>query len=1346
MVRLTVKFGATVVGAKAGVLVYDDFNDNTLGTNLGGAAGAMSYDGAHDPTLSFVPGYEGSALRISYSVPAGQWCGYWSFFLASQKGYDVSGFTDIRMWVKGGAGGENFKIELKDFEGRSRHVYVSIVPGFESGLSTSWQELVIPLYNFEGVNLRWLRQVNIVFDTYPYSGTVYIDRIAFTELSPRTFAPLGLVLDDFNSGSVPNRLGGSSGTIDPNPDDPAEWITASYVTDSYEGLGALKLAYNRGTASWVGYWTYMRPDGSGYDVSDYENISFYVKGAAGGENFKIELVDTSNNVATKYVTVPGTSYQKVSLPFSQFSNIQNVNLRSLKQVNIVFDTSPNTGTVYIDLIRFEWVFYKEVAKRAFLYFWFEANPETGLVPDKNSDSMASIAATGFGLSAICVGENKGWISAQEAKQRVLTTLQFLRDNVQKVNGMPYHFVWVHNGQRYGYSEISIVDTAILMAGVLHAANHFSDNSQIVSLAKELFDAVDWYWFVRPSGTFAAMWTPEQGFFGERFGYDEYMIAGILGLGSLTYPLPRSSWDAWRSAYQWAEYENYWFLCPAGYMRPCAYLYHFPAAWIDFRDKHDNYVDYWEMMWNALAANREYCRDWAENYPEYDDNLWGWTACEGPTGYLGWDPFRGTIAPSAVAGSLPFMPDNVIPDLWYIYEHYGDNIWSRYGFKDSMDSGYNSGAGWFAENSVGINKGPEVLLVEAYWSGMVWREFMKNFNALEGLRKAGFTWRIYPSDDSYVDNTQPNTNFGTSPALLVENTASRSRLAYLKFDLSDVFSQDFGIAEARLNVFVYENNPGLMVVFSVENDAWSENTITWNSRPAFQENIGNATCSAGWVSIDITRWVKSQYGSDRKASVAVWITQNSASLRSDEYTDNRKQRPFLSVRFSTVRPVVERLIPVADAYTDFNDPNTAKGVQNPKRLAVSGVSNYYRRSYLKFDTSSLPSGAQILKARLWVYVNSVVNPGNPVKTIFACQLSNDAWQENTITWNNQPENGPAISENSSIPSSGWVSWDVTSWVLDQISVDNVVSIVLRTYEPASTIEPWFESKEELFGHIPYLEVVYVEEHVAPVPQSPENNSKTFDNTPTFTWLPAPLAERHRLQIDNDPTFTSPIYDNSNLSGSANQCTIENQLPADNYYWRVGALVGGEWLWSGAMRLEIIESLSLILYPTHDAKVESAGPDTNYNAQGLAAAGPNPAYYRRSFLKFDLSGIPPDGSVASAYLLLYKDGEGGGGDTNRSVGAYRVSDDSWSETTITWNNQPSIGSLENYILTPGTTGFWENWNVASWADNQYKGDRILTIAIRMVDERTDWDSAEPYWRDREYSDAAYRPRLVITVRQA
>lgn len=338
--------------AAASELVYDDFNDGTLGTNTGGAAGCMSYDGNHDPQVRFVQGYEGNALELSYNFPEGGWCGYWSFLHSDGSGQDLSGYTDLQMWVKGASGGEVFKVELKDSGGNYRAIYATLVRGFESGAPATWTKLTIPLYNFAGVvDLTSIKQVNIVFDRPPRQGTVLLDRIAFTTDSPARALPAGLVVDDFNDGSGPNNLGGSCGTMDPNPTSNSEWIIENYAgeTEAYEGLGCLKLTYNRGISSWVGYWGFLNKDQQGVNVSSYNYLSMYVKGANGGESFRVELKDGAGHTSKQTLSGITTSWQEFKLDLSSFSG---VDLRNLTQVNFVMDLSPNSGTVYIDLLRF----------------------------------------------------------------------------------------------------------------------------------------------------------------------------------------------------------------------------------------------------------------------------------------------------------------------------------------------------------------------------------------------------------------------------------------------------------------------------------------------------------------------------------------------------------------------------------------------------------------------------------------------------------------------------------------------------------------------------------------------------------------------------------------------------------------------------------------------------------------------------------------------------------------------------------------------------------------------------------------------------------------------------------
>ncbi len=356
---ISLLFLCNPVRAQAVELVYDNFNDGVLGPNLGGQAGVMSHDGRHDPVISFNSpnAYEGaSGLKVEYNVPSGQWSGYWSKLSSSRN---VTSYTDLRVWVKGSLGGEKFKIELADNLGNKHSVQVAICSGFENGATTAYQEVVIPLATFTGVNLTKLKEVNIVFDCTPYSGTVYIDKIVFSNLTSTPLVLSGLILDSFNDGLGPNELGGDCGTMDPEPADSRQTITENYVNDSgftHEGLGALKIDYNRGN-DWVGYWSYMKKDRSAYDLSSFTDIRINVRSNSGSEKFKVELEDSAGNKSSVDITaasgffggVPSSEYHEAILPLVLFVG---VNPSLLKQVNIIFDQQPQIGTVFLDYIRF----------------------------------------------------------------------------------------------------------------------------------------------------------------------------------------------------------------------------------------------------------------------------------------------------------------------------------------------------------------------------------------------------------------------------------------------------------------------------------------------------------------------------------------------------------------------------------------------------------------------------------------------------------------------------------------------------------------------------------------------------------------------------------------------------------------------------------------------------------------------------------------------------------------------------------------------------------------------------------------------------------------------------------
>lgn len=382
----------------------------------------------------------------------------------------------------------------------------------------------------------------------------------------------------------------------------------------------------------------------------------------------------------------------------------------------------------------------EIEKAQFLYFWEQANPQTGLVKYRfnvrsgdSSSVVASIAATGFGLTALCIGERNGYVPTSDARNRLLGTMRFLWKKLPTHRGFFYHFANMNTGERIWDSEVSSVDTAILLAGILTCRSHFEAHSEISNLAFEIFNRVDWTWLSEDTSVLTHGWTPENGFLPYRWDfYSELMMVYLLGLGSSTYPLKVEVWNSWKRTI--FEYEGLRYI---GSFAPL-FVHQYSQAWFDFRGKRDKYADYFENSSIATEAHRRFCLGLAKQFPDYSDDLWGITASDSQNGYVIWGgppalgPIDGTVVPCATGGSLPFLPESTLRVLRNIRSRY-PSAWSRYGFVDA----FNPLKKWFNQDVIGINVGITMLMAENLRTGFVWDTFMKNPEATRGMQRAGF---------------------------------------------------------------------------------------------------------------------------------------------------------------------------------------------------------------------------------------------------------------------------------------------------------------------------------------------------------------------------------------------------------------------------------------------------------------------------------------------------------------------------------------------------------------------------------------------------------------------------------
>lgn len=389
----------------------------------------------------------------------------------------------------------------------------------------------------------------------------------------------------------------------------------------------------------------------------------------------------------------------------------------------------------------------EMQRASFLFFWEQANPATGLVKDRSlasgSDSreVASIAATGFGLTALCIASQRGYLEKTKARDRALTTLRFLAQQMDTHHGFYYHFVNFRTGERAWKCELSSIDTSLLLCGVLTCRAFFQDE-EIGKLASQIYERADWPWFLNGGKTLSMGWKPESGFLTARWDiYCELMMIYLLGLGSPTHPLPADTWDAWKRP----EFD-YYHLRYIGSPAPI-FVHQYSQAWFDFRGKRDRYANYFENSVLATQAHRQFCLDLSPQFHDYDSELWGISSSDSADGYVAWGgpptmgPIDGTVVPCAAAGSLPFLPDEALRVLQNIRKNYAKRGWSRYSFVDA----FNPQTNWYDPDVIGIDLGISLLMAENLRSGFVWETFMKNEEMRSGMERAGFQPEPMPKD-------------------------------------------------------------------------------------------------------------------------------------------------------------------------------------------------------------------------------------------------------------------------------------------------------------------------------------------------------------------------------------------------------------------------------------------------------------------------------------------------------------------------------------------------------------------------------------------------------------------------
>jgi hypothetical protein len=393
-------------------------------------------------------------------------------------------------------------------------------------------------------------------------------------------------------------------------------------------------------------------------------------------------------------------------------------------------------------------FLEDLTKRAFMFFWEQADAGTGIIRDRagtdgspsaneSAREIGSIASIGFGLSGMCIAAERSWLPRRQVIERTRRTLQFFAERQAHERGWFYHFIDLRSGARAWNSELSSIDTALLVAGVLTVRRCFDADAAIVRYADTIYRRVDFQWMLAGHPTLLAHgWKPESGFLTHRWDhYCELMILYLLAIGSPTHPISADSWTAW--ARPLMTFQTYTYVSGPDPL----FVHQYSHAWVDFRGRREarpTKTDWFANSVIATRAHKAFSLSLSDEFPGYADNVWGITASDSQKGYVAWggpprhNQIDGSVVPAASGGSLMFAPEITVPALRQMHRQFGARIYGRYGFADA----FHPTSGWVNPDVIGIDLGITLLSAENLRTGHVWKWFMRNPEIPRALDRAG----------------------------------------------------------------------------------------------------------------------------------------------------------------------------------------------------------------------------------------------------------------------------------------------------------------------------------------------------------------------------------------------------------------------------------------------------------------------------------------------------------------------------------------------------------------------------------------------------------------------------------
>lgn len=548
-------------------------------------------------------------------------------------------------------------------------------------------------------------------------------------------------------------------------------------------------------------------------------------------------VPKEKSYLTLYVGVTGVNY---SFKVSAYDLNGN---ESLLSDSVNASTHIMTEEEFLDMVQ----------RSTFRYFYDYGHPVSGLARERlGSGETVTTGGSGFGLMALLIGVERGYITRDQGVERMLKILNFLKNNADKFHGAFSHWLNGSTGAVIPFGQYDdggdIVETSFLIQGILTTRKYFDQFNQgeeeVRNICTQIWEEVEWSWYRRSiySNYLYWHWSPNYGWIinFRLIGWMETMITYMLAIASPTYSVPAGLFhDGWASSNytNTNSYYGYRLYVGPSYGGPLFFA-HYSFLGFDPRDKKDAYCNYFINNRNHTLINRAYCIANPFGYSGYGADNWGLTASDDPFGYGAHAPYsndNGTITPTAALSSMPYTPTESIAALKNFYRTYGNNVWGEYGFKDAFNPQQN----WFADSYIAIDQGPIICMIENYRSGLLWNKFMSNPEIQPMLDSIGFVPDSVTSVDdrlNTIDDFKLIGNFPNpfNPATTIVFTLAKNE---------------------NVSVSIFNHLGELVVNLPEQEFSIGENHIAWNGLDSSDRIVSSGTYFYRIVSANQTLYGK-----------------------------------------------------------------------------------------------------------------------------------------------------------------------------------------------------------------------------------------------------------------------------------------------------------------------------------------------------------------------------------------------------------------------------------------------------------------------------------------------------------